>query len=219
MLLYYDNNGKLVTVSPHGEIPRQGGGLKLYVLMNKNFNTTNRLMVARFKTPSMTSFSADFPMENKGVLVFRKLPGENIGSLIDGEEYLWFEVDLTNTLANKESGKLKITFTIWKNDGQNPPQLIPGATVVLGMAMFYVEETLGLAPYSGVGMTYTEYQSLMAYLMNGASLDDYYTKNESEERYLKKDSLDDYYTKDESEERYLKKDKFLTNAELEEICT
>ena len=33
MIFYYDNTGKLITITPHGEIPRQGGALVLEVLL------------------------------------------------------------------------------------------------------------------------------------------------------------------------------------------
>jgi hypothetical protein len=189
MVLYYSDTGKLLTIIPHGETPRQCGGLKIFVLLNKDFDITNRMMVARFKTPSMLRFSEDHIMDMKEELwTFHKLPGENVGSLIDKEQYRLFTVDLSNTYANKEAGKLDITFTIWTNDGQNPPSLILNQTIALGKATIFVEETLGLAPYSGVGMTYTEYQSLMAYLIDGANLDNYYTKEESNERFVEKES-------------------------------
>ena len=178
MLFYYDNNGKLVTISPHGEIPRQGGALVLYVLMNKNFNDNandpgedgtgmqNRMMTARFKCPSEITFSEDYPMTlNSELWEFKKLPGESIGSLIDGEEYYLFTVDLSNTYANKEAGNLEIVFTLYKYEMENnEPVIDTSKTINLGRATVFVEETLGLAPYSGVGMTYTEYQSLMALL-------------------------------------------------------
>lgn len=178
MLFYYDNNGKLVTISPHGEIPRQGGALVLYVLMNKNFNDNandpgedgtgmqNRMMTARFKCPSEITFSEDYPMTlNSELWEFKKLPGESIGSLVDGEEYYLFTVDLSNTYANKEAGNLEIVFTLYKYEMENDePVIDTSMTINLGKATVFVEETLGLAPYSGVGMTYTEYQSLMASL-------------------------------------------------------
>ena len=178
MLFYYDNNGKLVTISPHGEIPRQGGALVLYVLMNKNFNDNtndpgedgtgmqNRMMTARFKCPSEIVYSEDYPMAlNEDLWEFKKLPGESIGSLIDGETYYLFTVDLSDTYANKEAGNLDIVFTLYKYELENDePVIDTSMTINLGKATVFIEETLGLAPYSGVGMTYTEYQSLMAYL-------------------------------------------------------
>ena len=33
MILYYNDSGKLTTIIPHGEQPRQMGDLKIYVLM------------------------------------------------------------------------------------------------------------------------------------------------------------------------------------------
>ena len=167
MLFYYDNNGKLVTVTPHGEIPRQCGSLKLYIVMDKNFGNgtdgsgfANRMMTARFKTQGTLTFSEDYIFTKEGLWEFEKLPGESIGSLVDGKEYFLFSVDLTNTNANKVPGDLELSFTLYANDNQG--NLLSTQTLALGKAVIYVENTLGLAPYSGVGMTYTEYQSLLA---------------------------------------------------------
>ena len=185
MLIYFDNAGKLVTVSTHGEVPRQCGDLELYVLLNKNFNSDptkpgqdgqgieNRMMTVRFKTPSSHVFSEDYPAtKNYNLWKFQKLPGESIGSLIDGEEYYLFYFNLTDTYANKEAGNLELSFTMYKYvptgelDEDDEPIVTEDTAyrMQFGAVKIFIEETLGLAPYAGVGMTYTEYQSLMAFL-------------------------------------------------------
>jgi len=187
MIIYFDNSGKLVTMTPHGEVPRQCGDLELYVLLNKNFNNDStksgqdgqgiqhRTMTVRFKTPSTSYFSEDYPATRvENTWQFEKLNGESIGSLIDGEEYYAFYFNLTETNANKEAGNLELVFTMWKYnetgelDEDDNPILVEDSAYRLqfGLVKIYIEETLGLAPYDGVGMTYNQYKSLMAYLAN-----------------------------------------------------
>ena len=73
------------------------------------------MMTVRFKTPSSHVFSEDYPAtKNYNLWKFQKLPGESIGSLIDGEEYYLFYFNLTDTYANKEAGNLELSFTMYK---------------------------------------------------------------------------------------------------------
>ena len=183
MIFYYDNTGKLITITPHGEIPRQGGALVLEVLLNKDFNSTstdtngffdglgirNRMMKVRFKNKSSLVFSEDYIMETSPELyTFNKLPGENIGALIDGEQYYRFTVNLSETYAIiSEAGNLELVFTLLKYDstgGKNEVVTDSRKTLQMGKATIYIEQTLGIAPCSGIGMTYSEYNSLMAFL-------------------------------------------------------
>lgn len=187
MIFYYDNTGKLVTITAHGEIPRQGGGLNLYVYLNKDFNSVadanpdgmydgcglrRRMMKVRFKTQDSFIFSEDYVMENLGIQKFTKLPGENIGSLIDGKEYYVFMVDLSETYATTKSGKLELAFTLTKFNEvieEATDEIISitnewGKTLQMGKAIIFIEEALGLYPSSGIGMTFSEYTSLMGTL-------------------------------------------------------
>lgn len=187
MIFYYDNTGKLVTITAHGEIPRQGGGLNLYVLLNKDFNSVpdantdgmfdgcgikRRMIKARFKTQDSFIFSEDYIMENLGLQKFTKLPGENIGGLIDGNEYYTFMVDISDTYALTNAGKLELAFTLMKYSeitDEDTSETISvmnewGKTLQLGKAIIYIEEALGLYPSSGIGMTFSEYTSLMGTL-------------------------------------------------------
>ena len=180
MIFYYDNTGKLITVSAHGEIPRQGGALNVYVYLNKNFNSVadsnpdglfdgnginNRMMKVLFKTPDSLVFSEDYIMENLGLQTFTKLSGENIGSLIDGEEYYVFSVDLSNTYALVKNGYLELAFTMLKYTETDDEAVNDwSSTLQFGKATIFVEETLGLTPASGIGMTFSEYTSLMGAL-------------------------------------------------------
>ena len=169
MLIKFNNEGKLVTITPHGDIPRQCGDLKIYVLFDEDYDLNGKQLWLRYKTPSRSIFEADQPMEKEELLwEFNKLPGENIGTLVDGKKYQMFSIDLTNTTANKESGNLEIVFTMYRivvsfdDEGNEVSQLI--STEMFGKTTIFIEETLGLAPYSGVGMTYSEYQTLINYI-------------------------------------------------------
>lgn len=169
MLLYFNNEGKLVTISPHGEIPRQCGNLEIYVLFEQDYNLYNKQLWLRFKTPSKSTFEADMPMKYKdNQWEFKKLPGESIGNLVDGKKYQVYYIKLTDTLANKESGNLELVLTLYESQNQinenDEEEEVIISTNVYGKTTIYIEETLGLAPYSGVGMTYTEYQSLLNYI-------------------------------------------------------
>ena len=60
MILYYNDSGKLTTIIPHGDMPRQGGDLKIYILFDKNTALINegRNVYIRYKLPNENSFSS-----------------------------------------------------------------------------------------------------------------------------------------------------------------
>ena len=169
MILYYDDTGKLLTMLPHGETPRQGGHLHIDVLMNLDFNNNqgfdHKIMTLRFKKPSLSFFSGDFVMTKNGSYTFEMLDEENIGSLVNGRTYYRFSCDLSETEANDEYGRLEVVMQLHTTQTvNNVVSYVAGETLTLGRASIYVEETLGLAPYSGIGMTHDEYTRLLAYI-------------------------------------------------------
>lgn len=169
MLLYFNKEGKLTTITPHGDIPRQCGDLKIYVLFEKDYDLHNKQLWLRFKSPSKSVFEPDEPMTKELTLwEFKKLPGESVGNLVDGKKYQVFHIDLYDTLANKEAGNLEIVLTLYtvkiSTDEEGNQFLTREETSVFGKTTIFIEETLGLAPYSGVGMTYSEYQTLINHI-------------------------------------------------------
>ena len=171
MILYYDNTGKLLTIIPHGDIPRQMGALKLYILFDRDVDLANKQLLVNFKLPSsLVYYNEDYPAEKMiGLYQFHKIKGENIGSLIDDGLYQCFYVDLSDTYANTESGNLSVALrlnTTTENGEATEAEETFEVTNVqaLGNVNIYIEETLGLAPHAGAGMTYSEYTSLLAFL-------------------------------------------------------
>ena len=160
MIFYYDKKGALVTVLPHGEMPRQCGSLKIYVYLDTDIDMSDKSMRVRFKTPGKVVFSSDFVMEKEGVKTFEPLSKEeNVGSLISGESYYVLSKNLSDTEANDIPGNLQLVFTLQTNEGN---EIVKSS--VFGRAQIFIEETLGLAPNSGVGMTYNEYMVLLGEL-------------------------------------------------------
>ncbi len=177
MILYYDSEGKLATVLPHGSIPRQGGSLIVDVYFDKDLIADEfwekTLLSVRYKTVDSKMFSSDNIMNRLGPKVFTKLTaGENVNKLVPGEEYQVFRIDMTYLDSGKvlnKYGDLKLAFLLRavedEVDGDgNTVQVDIFNPISLGQASIYIEETLGFEADSSLGMTFSEYQALMRYL-------------------------------------------------------
>lgn len=169
MILYFSKEGKLTTMTPHDEIPRQCGELNIYAIIDCDDSYLNyKQLQLRFKKPGKSVFGPDIPMDKK-TYTFNKLEGENIGDLIDGKTYNnVFHVNLSKTPANKQAGNLDIVFTLYSLIVELDEEGLPkndeaelSDPRILGKTTIFIEESLGLAPFSSIGMTPTEYENLM----------------------------------------------------------
>jgi len=162
MILYYDNTGKLKTIIPHGDIPRQGDTnvvLDIYfdkTFYNTNYLNSNKSLYLRYKFEDDLSFGEDnivSPISGTYRTFTEIDETERVGSLVNGTEYAVCSVTIPSI---SKAGKMSLVFN-WKQV-QNTTVL---SETYLGKAEIYVEETLGLAPDVGLGMTRSEYVSLM----------------------------------------------------------
>lgn len=172
MILYFDSKGKLVQMllhvgtSENATPPRQCGPLPIYLY----FDTTNtsvgsdKVIHMRYKTPGKSTFSEDCPMTYIGTPNFESYEHEEIGELVDGRPYkVYSYVFASDSPAVKTAGVVNLSFKVYTRTGtaSNYSYTNP---VMLSNANVFVEETLGLAPDASIGMTPSEYNSLMAAL-------------------------------------------------------
>lgn len=145
MYIYFSKNGKVNTILPHGEVPRQGGILNLYLLFDIDDTVTNTTL--RYKLPTKNFFEADVIADTiVSEIEFNALTGENIGGLINGNTYKQQYYKLTN--ITDYAGNVEIAIT--KN-----------TTSMLAKTIVFIEPTLGLEKNKGIGMTISEYDTLI----------------------------------------------------------
>lgn len=172
MILYFDSKGKLVQMllhvgtSENATPPRQCGPLPIYLY----FDTTNSLVGSgkviymRYKTPGKSTFSEDCPMNYIGTQNFESYEHEEIGELVDGNSYKVYSYEFaSDSPAVKTAGVVNLSFKVFTRTGTSPNYNYTNP-VMLSNANIFVEETLGLAPDASIGMTPSEYNSLMAAL-------------------------------------------------------
>ena len=164
MILYFDNNLKLKTIIPHGEIPRQCGDLNnFWVLLPSDFNTDNKTIGVRFKRPGDLKYDSDILLDRQArPYIFEKIDeNENAGELEVGRSYKKFYIDSIDNdyfWITEKAGNLQAQFTLY--EGVSPVSL--STIKQFGNATIYLEETLGLQPDRSLGMTRSEYESLLA---------------------------------------------------------
>lgn len=161
MYIYFDKERKLNTILPHGEVPRQGQSLNIYVLLDNDYDTENSKFSLRYKMPTKNFFEADILSKEIKEEKFEAYPNENISNLKNGETYKIIHFDLSDTHITDFAGNVQIVISQMILDSEN--QAIE-STKVFGKVIFYIEETYGLTPDQGLGMTLTEYQSLINYI-------------------------------------------------------
>lgn len=162
MILYYDNLGKLNTIIPHGEIPRQGdSSLNLYVYFKKDYydaNYTGFNLFVRYKFADDINYSGNMmfmtddisedyfePIENEEEV-------ERVGGLEENVLYRIYKIAIPDI---DKWGKMSLVLEF-----QNSNNVVKN----LGKAEIYIEKTLGFGADLGLGMTRTEYEILLAIL-------------------------------------------------------
>ncbi len=173
MLLYFDNTRTLKTIIPHGEPCRQGDTLTLEVLFDKEVFMVNNVDVFdqctigfRYLRPGEDKFSALIPFEERyAEKVFNRIDEkEFIGALEDGEEYTTVGIGPSSANIQRitdKNGELKITILVYYGS----------KVLVTSQTVINVEDTLGLKPNEGLGMTQSQYNALMEAFENVLDFD------------------------------------------------
>ena len=144
MYLYFDNSGTLKTVISHGEVPRQGNPLSLFLCFNEDFgfnefNIHEYLFKISFTYPDGTK-SYEFALNPVGkgnylgLVKFEKLvSSEATFDLIPGNYYHTFYRNFTASVATQQYGKMIIHTAIYHGQELKYEQ----------NANIFIEKTLG----------------------------------------------------------------------------
>lgn len=172
MILYFNSSGKLVQMLPHvgtaadATAPRQGGPLPIYLY----FDTTNplvgssKVIYMRYRIPGQSAFSSDCVMTYVGQTAFSSYENEEVGELVNGTNYIVYSYTFaSNSTAVSLPGVLNLAFKIYTQQGSSPNYTYVNP-IMLSNAKIFLEETLGLAPDASIGMTPSEYNTLMTAL-------------------------------------------------------
>ena len=161
MYLYFDKSGVLKTSISHGEIPRQGNPLNLFLCFDRDseftdFNLHEYTFEISFTYPDGTK-SITFPISlsekanNLGIKKFEKLVESEVTyNLIPGNYYRMFYCGFTAGEATKQYGKLIIHIAVFHS----------GSLKYQQNASIYIEKTLGNMDDNGF-ITPTEYDYLL----------------------------------------------------------
>lgn len=153
MYLYFNKQGVLTTVIPHGEPVRQGSTLNLYVCFDEDYFSSkeelNKFVISsNLILPSSSNRSTDFIFQNypSHPVLFEKLIDSEITyDLIPGKYYWIFHQELAPELSTVNSGKLTINVKIEKPIIDESLENSPVIETVkyLGKADVYIEKTYG----------------------------------------------------------------------------
>ena len=151
MYLYFDKLGVLKTIIPHGEIPRQGSTLNLYVCFDEDFFESKA-------EQDKHSVNIDLILPNNEVGTKNMVPtskpylktflpvssSEVTYDFIPGVDYLTYHFSFTPEQATAFAGKvianISIVEIIEKEDGK-----LEDDTIYFGRAEIFVEKTFGNA--------------------------------------------------------------------------
>ena len=120
MFLYFNKQGELTTCIPHGEIPRQGNPLNVYVTLDRNFfqnkipNTPDGWKVKISVVHSESEITEGFPADYLGLIKFKKTNDSEITyDLVNGNSYYTFWYKIPAQYSTDEYGDKKILVTLY----------------------------------------------------------------------------------------------------------
>ena len=157
MFLYFNKEGKLTTAIPHGEVPRQGNYLNIYVLLDLDFFDDKGEDYLDWSVNVELAFpdgKLTIPFTQKEgpeQLEFRKVSDSEVTfDLVDGQEYLTYYFRFSPNQATANAGKIDALVSIQKtiNDLTNRGT---GINIELedlsyfGKAEINIEKTFGYA--------------------------------------------------------------------------
>ena len=157
MFLYFNKEGKLTTAIPHGEVPRQGNYLNIYVLLDLDFfddkgeDYLDWAVNVELAFPDGKLTIPFSQKEGPEQLEFRKVSDSEVTfDLVDGQEYLTYYFRFSPNQATANAGKIDALVSMQKtvNDLTNRGTGIDIGLedyVYLGKAEINIEKTFGYA--------------------------------------------------------------------------
>lgn len=157
MFLYFNKEGKLTTAIPHGEVPRQGNYLNIYVLLDLDFfddkgeDYLDWALNVELAFPDGKLTIPFTQKEGPEQLEFRKVSDSEVTfDLVDGQEYLTYYFRFSPNQATANAGKIDALVSMQKtvNDLTNRGTGINIGLedyVYLGKAEINIEKTFGYA--------------------------------------------------------------------------
>jgi hypothetical protein len=120
MFLYFNHQGELTTCITHGETPRQGNPLSVWVAVDKQYfkdktpNTPAGWAVKVSVVYSETEATAPFPASYLGTKIFRKTNDSEITyNLIDGNSYYMYYCNIPAEYSTMQSGYKSLVTTFY----------------------------------------------------------------------------------------------------------
>ena len=121
MYLYYNKNGELLTIIPHGEIPRQNNYLNLYICLDYDYfeqdlyknidlgeSNTNFRMLLDITKPNKMACIDNIP-NNYSYKQFKKTNDSEVTfALVNGRSYWIYEFNIAPEFATNMSGEIQI---------------------------------------------------------------------------------------------------------------
>lgn len=166
MYVYFNKEGKLTTIIPHGEIVRQGTWFTLKVLLDEDVDISTSNMWVRFKRNKSAvgdiNFQGSFAMVKKGVETFEKVDKkEQTFDLVEGKKYKVFEYKVTSdTGLTQIDGDVELVFQLIIASKE-----LENATTedikMQGLVHIWVEPTYGSHPERGIDISVSQYDAII----------------------------------------------------------
>ena len=173
MYLYFNKLGILTTSIPHGEIPRQGSTLNIYVCLDSDFFETEEK-----KQKSVVNIDLILPndeigtrkmvtVEHAQLLPFKaKTSDEALGDFIDGAAYLTYHFKFSPKESTIYAGKVVATVSIREiesgdfNEPINLESIEEIEVKYFGAVDVIIEKTLGCASFND-NISQSHYSNLL----------------------------------------------------------
>ena len=156
MYLYFNKEGILSTIIPHGETVRQGSYLNIYVLLDDDFFVDRGESIEQYSVNVELAFPnntigtvSTIPVNEPKLLPFEKLDDSEITyELIDGAQYWTYHFRFTPNQATLYAGKIFAMVSVMQTeliDPDNIESAIEKDLLYYGKADIYVEKVFGIA--------------------------------------------------------------------------
>lgn len=156
MYLYFNKEGILSTIIPHGETVRQGSYLNIYVLLDDDFFVDRGDSIEQYSVNVELAFPnntigtvSTIPVNEPKLLPFEKLDDSEITyELIDGAQYWTYHFRFTPNQATLYAGKIFAMVSVMQTELTDPDNIesaIEKDLLYYGKADIYVEKVFGIA--------------------------------------------------------------------------
>lgn len=156
MYLYFNKEGILSTIIPHGETVRQGSYLNIYVLLDDDFFVDRGESIEQYSVNVELAFPnntigtvSTIPVNEPKLLPFEKLDDSEITyELIDGAQYWTYHFRFTPNQATLYAGKIFAMVSVMQTELTDPDNIesaIEKDLLYYGKADIYVEKVFGIA--------------------------------------------------------------------------